>query len=86
MDQTADGVTPQTAAPTPLPTATPVPERTLVICLGQEPDSLYPYGSRTEVAQSVLQAVYDGPFDPVSFDFQPVILEKTPNLADGVIP
>ena len=56
---------------------------TLVVCLGQEPDSLYPYGTNMSAAKSVLQAVYDGPFDNINFDYQPVILEKIPNLADG---
>ena len=67
----------------PTPTPLPAPERTLVVCLGQEPDSLYPYGSNLSAAKSVLQAVYDGPFDNINFDYQPVILEKIPNLADG---
>jgi peptide/nickel transport system substrate-binding protein len=31
----------------------------------------------------VLQAVYDGPIDNRSFDYQAIILEKMPSLADG---
>lgn len=69
---------------TPAPTPVPVEEdRELVICLGQEPDTLYPYGSTMSAMQSVLQAIYDGPFDTRSFDNQAVILQKMPSLADG---
>ncbi|HEB64893.1 MAG TPA: hypothetical protein ENJ02_05055, partial [Chloroflexi bacterium] len=32
---------------------------------------------------SVLEAVFDGPIDARSFDYQPIILEKLPSLADG---
>jgi peptide/nickel transport system substrate-binding protein len=67
----------------PTPTPMPAPERTLVVCLGQEPDSLYPYGTNMAASKSVLQAVYDGPYDNLNFEYQPVILEKIPNLADG---
>ncbi len=71
-------------------TATPVPEevmppepRTLVICLGQEPETLYALGGSMLAASQVLEAVYDGPIDGRSFDYQAVILEKLPSLADG---
>ncbi len=33
--------------------------------------------------RSVLSAIYDGPFDVVKYEYQPVILEKMPNRADG---
>ena len=35
--------------------------------LGEEPDSLYLYGSNMAVSASVLEAVYDGPIDQRSF-------------------
>jgi peptide/nickel transport system substrate-binding protein len=77
----------QPAAPEPtqaLPTETPVPApRTLVVCLGQEPTSLYIYASAARDMWSVLEAVYDGPIDTRNFVPQPVILEKLPNLQDG---
>ncbi len=69
----------ETATPSP----TPRPERTLVVCLGEEPDSLYPYAGLQAAARSVLQAVYDGPIDTRTFSRQPTILEKIPSLADG---
>jgi peptide/nickel transport system substrate-binding protein len=71
-------------------TATPAPEvptqaapRTLVICLGQEPDTLYIYGGSMLAASQVQEAIYDGPIDNRTFDYQPIILEKLPSLADG---
>jgi peptide/nickel transport system substrate-binding protein len=67
---------------TAVPSPTPRPERTLVVCLGEEPDTLYPYAGGQAEAKSVLQAVYDGPFDTISFARQPAILEKIPSLAD----
>ncbi len=60
----------------------PVPD-TLVICIGQEPDTLYPYGGSMLASSQVWEAVYDGPIDNRSFSYQAVILEKLPSLADG---
>ena len=71
-----------TETPAPLPTATPA-TRALNICLGEEPTSLYPYGSLNAAARSVLSAIYDGPMDVVEYGYEPVILEKIPNLEDG---
>ncbi|HEY9089509.1 MAG TPA: peptide ABC transporter substrate-binding protein [Anaerolineaceae bacterium] len=72
---------PTAVPPTPVPTVPP--ERTLVVCLGQEPTTLYMYGSSSRSTWSVLEAVYDGPFDTREYAAQPVILEKLPALADG---
>ena len=56
---------------------------TLVICQGQEPETLYTYGGSMLAMSHVLEAIYDGPVDTNSFSYQPVILEKLPSLADG---
>ncbi len=66
---------------TPSPTETPGPTR-LTVCQVGEPESLYLYGG-SPAARNVLEAIYDGPIDYRSFDFQPVILEKLPSLDDG---
>jgi peptide/nickel transport system substrate-binding protein len=66
----------------PADDAMPVPD-TLVICQGQEPDTLYTYGGSMLAQSHVLEAVYDGPIDNRSFGYQAVILEKMPSLADG---
>jgi peptide/nickel transport system substrate-binding protein len=72
----------QTPPPPPSPSPTPGP-RSLKICLGGEPNTLYPYGNPNAAARSVLSAVYDGPIDTVKYGYSPVILEKIPNIKDG---
>lgn len=68
----------------PAVTITPTPSlRSLTICLGEEPGTLYPYGNLTPSARSILSAVYDGPMDVVDYGYEPIILEKIPNLGDG---
>jgi peptide/nickel transport system substrate-binding protein len=67
---------------TPEATATPAP-RSLTVCLGEEPNTLYPYGGTNAAARSVLSAVYDGPIDMVGYEYQPVILTQLPSLANG---
>ena len=77
-------VLPQTPTETPPPLPTPTPaSRSLKICLGDEPDTLYPYGGLNSAARSVLSAIYDGPMDIVEYGYKPVILEKVPNIEDG---
>jgi peptide/nickel transport system substrate-binding protein len=63
---------------------TPAPQpRSLTVCLGAEPNTLYPLGGPNTPAQSVLEAIYDGPIDTNSYGYQPVILKKLPSIADG---
>ena len=73
---------PNTPTTTPLATPTPV-VRSLTVCLGEEPNTLYPYGNLNSAARSVLSAIYDGPMDVVEYGYEPIILEKIPNLEDG---
>ncbi|MCZ7548033.1 MAG: hypothetical protein M5U11_02630 [Anaerolineales bacterium] len=74
-----------TQTPSPAYTPTPLPPRTLNVCLGAAPNTLYPLGGPNAAARSVLEAVYDGPFDALGYDYKPVILEKMPNLEDGSV-
>ena len=79
--------------PAPAPTEPPVipppvepteePFRTLTVCIGGEPNTLYPYGGPNAAAQSVLQAIYDGPMDVVSYEYKPVILQSVPSIENG---
>ena len=77
--------------PVPEATQTPIvvsdtPEaqaRSLTICLGAEPNTLYPLGEPNGAAKGVLAAIYDGPIDSNSYGYQPVILKKLPSIADG---
>ena len=69
---------------TPTPPFTPTPAtRSLTVCLGDEPTTLYPYGNLNSAARSVLSAIYDGPMDAVGYGYEPIILEKIPSLEDG---
>lgn len=74
-----------TATPTPEPTPTAVPIKTLVICLGQEPSSLYLYGDSSQSAWSIFESLYDGPIDTINYQPQPVILENIPTEENGGI-
>ena len=74
-------------AATPSPQVTPkaAATRTLTVCLGQEPNSLYPYANLNAGAHSVLAALYDGPIDVFSNGYQPVILQSIPSMKNGDI-
>src|SRR4030067_1978178 len=68
-------------------TATPEPEvptevapRTLVICQGQEPDTMYPYSGAMLARSHVQEAIFDGPIDTNTYNYQPTILEQLPRL------
>jgi len=78
--ETVEVVVTATAAPVVPTEAAP---RTLVVCLGQEPDTLYVNGGSMLASSQVWQAIYDGPIDNRSYDYQAIILEKLPSLADG---
>ncbi len=55
----------------------------LTVCLGQEPNTLYPLGGPNAAARSVLAAVYNGPIDTISYEYQPVILARLPSIENG---
>jgi peptide/nickel transport system substrate-binding protein len=83
-------VLPPTQAPQPDPgqeqpplPPVPTPARSLVICLGQEPATLYPFGSSAPSMWSVLEAIYDGPYDTLQFEAQPVIMQNVPSFENG---
>ncbi|MBE0684762.1 MAG: hypothetical protein IH585_02055, partial [Anaerolineaceae bacterium] len=73
--------TPEVVLPTTEPT--PEPPKSLVICIGEEPLTLYPYGGNSKGMWSILEAIYDGPIDTVNFMPEPVILEKIPDYDSG---
>ncbi len=83
-----------TVGPTPppvtiMPATLPPPPKTLIVCMRDEPTSLYLYspayvnGQDGGEVDTIFQALYDGPADIRGFAYQPVILEKTPSIADG---
>ena len=69
--------------PTLMLASTPTAPRVLTVCLGSEPNTLYPFAGPNDAALSVLAAIDDGPIDTISYENVPVILKKLPSLADG---
>ena len=61
----------------------PNAKKTITICLGEEPDSLFLYSAYSHAANLIFQAIYDGPIDIENGIPQPVILERIPNFEDG---
>ncbi len=74
---------PTTEAPTPTEILTPEPELVLVVCLGREPETLFLYGGNSAAMWSVLEAIYDGPFDTLDGQPQAVILQNVPSVENG---
>ena len=74
---------PSTPTATPTSVPTPPPPKELTVCQALEPNTLFIYGKPSRAARNVLAGVYDGPIDTRTYQFQPVILEKLPSLADG---
>jgi peptide/nickel transport system substrate-binding protein len=79
-----------TAPPVVITPATlPPPPKTLIVCMRDEPSSLYLYspayvnGQESGEVDTIFQALYDGPTDIRDFEYRPVILQKTPAVADG---
>lgn len=84
-EQNAEAPQPTPSVPVEPPTAVPtvsVP-RNLTVCLGEEPNTLYPFGSPNAAARSVMGAIYDGPLDVFTNGRQPVILQDIPTIDNG---
>jgi peptide/nickel transport system substrate-binding protein len=69
---------------TPEPAEEEEEPKELVVCISEEPETLYPYGLRntSTTATHVLQGVYEASFTNREFDYQARGLEKMPSLAD----
>jgi peptide/nickel transport system substrate-binding protein len=73
------------------PTPVPPPPETLIVCLNQEPESLFlysdeaMYGPAAAEAQTVFQAIYDGPVDYLDDRLAPVILAALPSFENGSV-
>ncbi|NMC47566.1 MAG: hypothetical protein GYA52_12145 [Chloroflexi bacterium] len=65
------------------PTATALPLKEAVVCVADEPESLFLYGKSNKTADLIHEAIYDGPFDRVAYEHVPVIVDKLPSLSDG---
>ncbi len=68
-------------------TATPAPKPTepkvMVVCMAQEPNTLYTMTDSSLVKTAVLEGLYDFGVDSRSYEYQPVGLTKLPNFDDG---
>jgi peptide/nickel transport system substrate-binding protein len=73
------------------PTPPPPPPETLIVCMSREPESLFIYseafihGETSSQASSVLEGIYDGPFDLIDYRVQPVILADLPSQENGAV-
>lgn len=70
-----------------LVTPTPAPEvadpKNLIICMAQEPDTLYIYGGNMLAATAVQVALFETDITTFSYDWQARGIEKLPSLEDG---
>jgi peptide/nickel transport system substrate-binding protein len=74
---------PDQTAVTNTPVPTPAPPRTLTICLGQEPVSLFIFSDQSRSANTIREALYDGLGDFVNYQPRNAILTRMPNLENG---
>jgi len=72
-----------TAEPAATPTPTTTPTKDLVVCMSQEPDTLYPYGSSMLASRAVQHAIFENSITSLSFAHQAQGIQKIPSLADG---
>ena len=66
-------------------TTTPEPapdQRPLIVCLTQEPVSLYPYAA-DPAAEPIYHAIFENNITQLTYGYQPQGVEKLPSLADG---
>ena len=73
----------ETVQATPVPTIETPVSKDLVVCMAQEPDTMYIYGGSMLAARHVQHAVYENDITLLSYDYQAQGIEKLPNLADG---
>ena len=68
---------------TPLPS--PVPQKVLSICLGEEPTSLFLYGDQSTSARIIRQAIYDWTVVDPAIGAISALLEDIPSLENGLV-
>jgi len=60
------------------------PSKVLNICLGSEPSSLFIYNNSSKSGWSVLESIYDGPFDTIDGRDVPVIFDNIDFVKDEI--
>lgn len=68
-----------------MPTEEAAPaEKQLIICMAQEPDTLYPYGGSMLAATAVQVALFETEITTFSYDYQARGIEEIPSLENGL--
>lgn len=65
------------------PVEEPAGPKDLIVCMAQEPDTMYPYGGSMLAGAAVQHAIFENNFTTLSYAYQAQGLEKIPSLADG---
>lgn len=73
----------ETVVVEPEVTEAPAQPKDLIVCMAQEPDTLYPYGGSMLAATAVQVAIFETEVTTFSYDYQALGIEKLPSLADG---
>jgi peptide/nickel transport system substrate-binding protein len=73
----------ETVVVPPEETEVPAQPKDLIVCMAQEPDTLYPYGGSMLAATAVQVAIFETEVTTFSYDYQALGIEKLPNLEDG---
>ena len=55
----------------------------LIVCMAQEPDTMYFYGGSMLAARAVQHAIFENDITTLSYEYQAQGLEKLPSLDDG---
>jgi peptide/nickel transport system substrate-binding protein len=63
--------------------AEPPAPKDLIVCMAQEPGTLYYYGGDMLVESAVQHAIFENDITTLSYGYQAQGLEKVPSLADG---
>src|SRR3990172_318882 len=76
--------TPQVQVVTATPEPAPVEPKVMVVCMAQEPQTLYTLSESALVKAAVLEAVYDWGVDTRSYDYQAVGIMELPSFDNGL--
>ncbi len=71
----------EAAEPEETATAEPEPRKDMVVCVSQEPATLYPYGGAMAVETAILHAIFENNYTTLSYAIQPQGLAAIPSLA-----
>lgn len=74
----------QTQVVTAVPTDAPTEPKVMVVCMAQEPQTLYTLSEAALVKTAVLEAVYDWGIDARSYGYQAVGIKELPSFDNGL--